>query len=339
MRTRLIHLLLLLVAIHIAGQMQAQRTFSVAFYNVENLFDTLDAPLKEDDEFTPSGKNKYTQQVYNSKLHNIATVISLLDTSHLSAGPILVGLAEVENNTVLEDLLRQQPLSNKAYGYLWFDGADARGIEVALLYDTTAFIPLQSRPIAAKQAFSQEVGRDILFATGLLFSDTVHILVNHWPSRRAGVEETAPLRIAMAKRNRSIIDSLFKASPSARIIVMGDMNDDPVDISIQKHLNTSAAIPAAKARILYNPFIDIYRSGAGTSAYQDRWNLYDQIMLSAGMVGNSKWRYTDAQVYNPSFLRQAWGRFKDYPYRSYSNGKWAGGYSDHFPVVLHFIMK
>lgn len=313
-------LLLLLVLISCAAQESKQRC-AIAFYNVENLFDTEDDPATFDDEFTPTGRYRYTDKVYKQKLHNIATVINELDA-------VLVGLAEIENNTVLKDLSAQPELKKHSYKYAWYNSPDPRGIDVALLYNPTRFKVLHTEaiPIHMKGLAT----RDILYVKGLLDDDTVHVHVNHWPSRGEGMKESIPKRRAAAIIVEKNIRSIFAANPRAKIIVMGDMNDNPDDESINKVLGAKND----KNSKLYNPWAAYYNQGKGTSVYNRRWDHFDQVIISKAFLQGSGWQYDKAEIFDAAFIRNK--GFDDvYPLRSFKGYHWNNGYSDHLPVILH----
>lgn len=319
------------------AQAGSNKLVAIAFYNAENLFDPADDPLKEDDEFTPGGAYKYTQEIYKQKLHNISVAISRIGKDKVPSGAALIGLAEIENGKVLTDLVNQPLLKGKAYRYVWYNSPDPRGIDVALLYDPKVFKVLSSRPVAVK--LEGAVTRDILYVNGILAGDTIHILVNHWPSRRDGKQETEWERKIAAQTARSIIDSIYRRRAAARVILMGDLNDDPSDASVSAVLRANGDSRALKKDELYNPWLAIHHTGTGTLQYKKKWNLFDQILCSPALLSSQKGlHYNGAQVFNNDFLQQRWGRFKGSPYRSYRGTYWMNGYSDHYPVVM-FLNK
>lgn len=295
---------------------------AVAFYNVENLFDTKDDPATHDEEFTPGGKYRYTEKVYAQKLHNIATVIDKFDAA-------LVGLAEIENETVLKDLAKQPELSTDKYKYVWYNSPDPRGIDVALLYNPKSFKVLRSstRRVNMKGLST----RDVLYVTGVLIGDTVHVLVNHWPSRGEGLAASKPKRAAAAQVNRSITDSILKRNPAAKIIIMGDMNDNPADESIARVLGAGTDTRGK----LYNPWIKVHKSGKGTSVYHKQWDHFDQIIISSAWLQKRGLKYNDASIFDDDFIRNK-GYEDAYPLRSFNGYRWNNGYSDHLPVIIHF---
>ena len=316
-----IPVLILLLYISSCTAQEKNNTCAVAFYNVENLFDTVDDPATNDGEFTPRGAYRYTEAIYKKKLHNIATVIDKL-------GADIVGLAEIENNTVLNDLVAQPELSADNYKYAWHNSRDPRGIDVALLYNTKHFRLLQSKkiPLYMKGVAT----RDILYVCGVLRGDTVHVLVNHWPSRGEGMEESEPKRKAMAKLNRQTVDSILAKNKAAKIIIMGDLNDNPGNESVTAVLGAKQD----KNSILYNPWATIYKAGNGTSVYHKKWDHFDQVIISSSLTEKVGWHYDKAEIFDDDFIRNK-GYDDAYPLRSFKGKNWNNGYSDHLPVILH----
>ncbi len=313
----------------------------VAFYNFENLFDTIDSPDTDDLEFTPHGPNLYNSAVYYDKLDHLARVVSEIGTAYTPDGPAILGAAEIENITVLQDFVRQTAVAKRGYRILHQDSKDARGVDVALLYQPKYFTPEKvlyySLPTNAP-GDSARYSRDILFAIGQLDGETVGISVNHWPSRRGGETATAHLRNQAAAWNRHLIDSLVSNHLVTKCIVMGDLNDDPINDSVKKNLNTGRSLDRLNKTQMYNPFEDYYRKGLGTTAYQDAWSLFDQIILSYDLAkATDGFRFYKASVFNPSYMTQKSGTFAGYPLRTYANGVYAGGYSDHFPVYVLLV--
>lgn len=330
------------------SELQAQnkeyQLVCLAFYNFENLFDTIDSPNTNDVEFTPKGTNKYNSRIYYEKLSHLAQVVSEIGVSTTPDGAALLGVCEIENRTVLEDFVQQEQVRARHYEIIHQDSRDFRGIDVALLYQPKYFQPLKYWGIPlltrVENGTDSSFSRDILFVRGLLNGDTVTVSVNHWPSRRGGQRATEGLRAHAARSNRRVIDSLMKANPYERIIVMGDLNDNPVDPSISQHLFSKGSKKGLKKGQFYNPYVDNFKKGIGTTAYQDAWSLFDQIILSPGFIANAdeSFRFYKAGIYNPRYLTQPLGQYKGYPFRTYSWGSYLGGYSDHFPVYV-FLVK
>jgi len=307
--------------------------YPVAFYNLENLFDPSDDPIRDDEEFTPAGVNHYTQEVYTQKLHNLANVIEKLGTEQNAGGIVLLGVAEVENDVVLRGLCSQPVIKQRGYRYVWYDSPDMRGIDVALIYNPAFFTVLYSRNIPAPYNGGDKT-RDVLYVTGKLNDEIVHVLVNHWPSRREGKVESAPNRAAVAQISRHIADSLFKRDAKARIIIMGDLNDNPTDKSVMQILGAKPDKLNAYP-YLYNPWVDLYRQGIGTAAYNDRWDHFDQIIISSAFLAGKGLQFEKNEIFDKPFLKQQSGKYKGYPLRSFSHHRWMNGYSDHLPVVIY----
>lgn len=322
-----------------SGCAQNRNSIVVAFYNCENFFDTADNPAKADEEFTPTGKYRYTQRIYQQKLHNIATVIQAMGSNE---GPAILGMAEVENNTVLNDLVHQPEVAKKGYKYEWYDGPDPRGINVALLYNPAQFKVLKSEPLHVDLSGTggKSVTRDVLHVYGILDGDTVHVFVNHWPSRIGGEDESSPKRAAAARVNKDAIDKIMKESPNAKVIVMGDLNDNPTDNSVANVLGAQADENSIRVAGLYDPWANIYTSGEGTETFRHHWNLFDQIIVSGGFLHNAKGKlhYERAEIFKPSFIVDTYKGYEGQPHRSFKGTYWINGYSDHFPVEV-FLSK
>ncbi len=312
------------------------RQVAIAFYNCENFFDPADNPAKDDDEFTPQGKYHYTQKIYEQKLHNIATV---LQTMNSGAGPAIIGLAEIENNTVLTDLVQQPEIARRNYKYEWYDGPDPRGINVALVYDPARFVMLRSEALSVDLSGIEGKShtRDVLYVYGILNGDTVHVFVNHWPSRKGGEGETDAKRVMAARVNRNTIDGIVKNDPNAKVIVMGDFNDNPGDVSMATRLGAMAEQTAVAVADLYNPWASLYKSGQGTECFGGKWNLFDQVLISGSLLKNAnhKLQYEKAEIFRPDFITDHYKGHDGEPHRSYAGTHWINGYSDHFPVILY----
>lgn len=318
---------------------QAQKPFVLSFYNLENLFDTYDDSTKLDEEFTPNGAMAYTEDIFRKKLINLSTVISQLGIEKNPEGPVILGVAEIENRYVLEELVKQEKIASRNYKIVHFESPDNRGIDVGMLYNPKYFKLLQARPIAVDLSKLGDTypTRDVLFVSGKLNGEIMHVFVNHWSSRRGGEEATAPKRKEGARMCKVVIDSIRQDNPNAKIVVMGDLNDDPINESVVEVLKSVGKIKQTHAKNMYNPWLDFYKQGIGTIAYQDAWGLFDQILLSYGFVNKSQGgiQYEGAEVFNRNFLIERFGQYKGYPKRTFSFGKWNDGYSDHFPTIIY----
>ncbi len=309
---------------------------TLAFYNVENLFDTLNDSLVHDDDRTPQGRDRWTVERYEDKLEKIAGVLARIGQKESRRLPDLIGLCEVENHRVLQDLLAQPALQEAHYGIVHHDSPDHRGIDVALLYRKDVFTVLDqaSRRLILRTARNdRKYTRDQLLVFGYLDGEPLYVSVNHWPSRSGGQAMSEPFRRQAAALQRSILDSVLDLDPEARFISMGDYNDEPTDVSMRFGLGTRAHVDGLPPHLFFNPMEDMYRMGAGSLAYRDRWSLFDQILFNGNWFKKQKaFSFWKAGIYHPDYLKTAEGPYKGYPYRTYAGGQYQGGYSDHFPV-------
>jgi predicted extracellular nuclease len=303
---------------------------TVAFYNVENLFDPLDAAHTLDKDFTPKGKKKWVPYRYNIKITKLGNAISKIGHSETQALPAIVGLAEVENKTVLKDLCASEALKDTHYEHIHFDSPDDRGIDVAMLYDPQHFKPLQEKAIQAPQNNPKNMNeercentRDVLCVSGLLDGEKIHVYINHWPSKRNGQEVAKRKRIQIAQTIQKDIAAIEESNP--KVIVLGDFNDNPTDESIQNYL-------AVKG--LKNTMLPLFHAGEGASKFYGQWMLFDQILLSDSFFSERQYgfKFHESKIFNPSFLTNPRGRHKGEPFRTYTGRYYQGGCSDHFPV-------
>lgn len=360
-------LILFLLILKSNAQSKAFSIHTVAFYNFENLFDTINDPITNDEEWTPKGDQHWNAKKYRQKLENLAQVLAEIGTSENSNSPTFIGGVEIENQLVLEDLVKQPKLIDKEYGIIHFDSPDKRGIDVALLYQKKQFQPTSyinvplyvyrgEQPIkeTAKTDVSDnpetediiEVNtqnyrvytRDQLLVTGFLNGEEIHIIVNHWPSRSGGEKKTSPFRESAGALNRKIIDSLQRINPKAKVITMGDFNDSPFNNSIKKGLGAKGKIQEVKPLGIYNPFEEMTKKGLGTIAFRDSWDIFDQVLVSQSLLQKdySSFQYWKAGIYNKPFLIQKSGKYKGYPLR---HSLTEIGFSDHFPVYVYLIKE
>jgi hypothetical protein len=317
----------------------------VGFYNLENLFDTINDPSKDDGEFLPDGSYRYTGKIYKDKLQHLSDVISLIGTDASPEGLAVMGCAEVENDTVLNDLVRMPKLEGRHYKIVHYNSPDIRGVDVGLLYNPKYFTPKYSASLFIPLFESDEVTprytRDVLYVEGLLLGEPVFIFVNHWPSRRGGEEASAPYRGIAAGVCRHKIDSIIKINPDAKIILMGDLNDDPVNTSMTKVIGAKGDMRDVKRGDIYNPWMSYYKNGIGTLAYNDAWNLFDQIVISSAWLDKTQKGlfYKGAGIFKKPWLIQTTGKYKGYPKRTYDFNKYMGGYSDHFPTYIILLKQ
>ena len=342
---KFIALFIVLSSINVAqAQDKKFKVQTIAFYNFENLFDTINNANVNDEEYTPTGTQNWTGEKYKKKLANLSRVLNEIGTSdQQKESPVVIGGSEIENRGVLEDLIKQPLLINKDYGIVHYDSPDKRGIDVALLYQKKHFKPTSSVNVPliiydqtdkTKRIYT----RDQLLVTGLLDGEEMHFIVNHWPSRSGGEQKSSPNREAAGRLNRKIIDSLYNINPNAKIITMGDLNDGPYNKSVKVELGAKAKKEETKERGMYNPMEEMANKGIGTLAYRDAWDLFDQMILSEPLIRKdyTSYRFWKAGVYNKPFLTQTTGQYKGYPLRN-SNGQ--VGFSDHFPVYLYLIKE
>lgn len=346
MRIRnLIGLFVVLLSVNIGkAQEKKFKMQTIAFYNVENLFDTINNAEVNDEEYTPTGTQRWTQEKYKKKLANLSRTLNEIGTSdQQKESPAIIGVSEVENRGVLEDLIKQPLLIGKDYGIVHFDSPDKRGIDVGLLYQKKHFKPtnyinvpliIYDQSDKTKRIYT----RDQLVVTGLLDGEEMTFIVNHWPSRSGGEKKSSPNREAAGRLNRKIIDSLYAKNPNSKVITMGDLNDGPLNKSVKVEIEAKAKKEEVKERGMYNPMEEMSNKGIGTLAYRDAWDLFDQMILSEPLIRKdyTSYRFWKAGVYNKPFLTQTSGQYKGYPLRN-SNGQ--VGFSDHFPVYLYLIKE
>lgn len=326
-----------------AEAQQSYRAGVIAFYNLENLFDTIDSPGILDEEFTPEGPNKWTGERYIEKINNMALAISRIgEDEGWKGGPAVLGVSEIENRDVLEDLVSHPLLKDSNYQIVHYDSPDLRGVDVALLYRPRFFrVTSSASPVLdIKDDKGERVfTRDQLVVSGIFDGEQMHFIVNHWPSRSGGEVTTRPRRNAAAALTRHLVDSLMSADPGAKIFVMGDLNDDPTDESLRKYLQAAPEADKLKKGELFNTMFPLFRKGIGSLYYRDGVNLFDQIIITPSLIGDdlSTYKFRLARVFNSSFLIQKDGQYKGYPLRSFVGTVWQGGFSDHFPVYVVII--
>ncbi|WP_395057720.1 endonuclease/exonuclease/phosphatase family protein [Flavobacterium sp.] len=366
MKIRNFFTLLFLLSLTIGANAQAKKfaIHTVAFYNFENLFDTINNP-NNDEEWLPSGAQNWTGTKYKQKLHNLGRVLSQIGTGDNNKNsPVLIGGCEIENRGVLEDLVKDPQLANSDYGIVHFDSPDKRGIDVALLYQKKHFQPtsyvnvpllIYKKDTKAKEEKETEEDkadkdkievakdkrvytRDILLVTGLLDGEEVNVMVNHWPSRSGGEKKSSPFREAAGRMNRKIMDSIYKINPNAKIISMGDLNDGSYNKSVKEGIGAKLKKSEVEQFDIYNPFEQMAKDGNASLFYRDAGDIFDQIMVSESLIRTdfSSFRYWKAGVYNKPFMITTVGQYKGYPLRHGNNEI---GFSDHFPVYIYLIKE
>jgi hypothetical protein len=330
-----------------SGQQKTQqyKVQTIAFYNLENLFDTEDDTTINDEASPIMEMNEGVRaDIYQRKLSNMARVIRKIGAEKSQTAPAILGVCEVENRKVLEDLVNHPLLREFDYGIEHYNSPDRRGIDTGLLYRKSEFQVLNSThkelliydPVDGHRIYT----RDPIVVTGLLNGDKMTFIVNHWPSRSGGEQRSRPKRNAAAALNKTIIDSLHSVDAMSKIIVMGDLNDDPTNESVEDILNAQEDREDVEPQMIYNPYTQMLKQGFNTLAYRDAGNIFDQIMVTYPLLNEADkpgYRYWQAHIYNPSFMTNKTGAYKGYPYRSFLGNVFTGGFSDHFPVYVYFV--
>ena len=318
------------------------RVYGVAFYNLENLFDTINSNGSYDVEFSPKGARQWDSHKYWSKIHNMAYAISQLTSKTTPNGPAIIGVSEIENKSVLDDLVADPQIRKWGLRVVHHDSPDRRGVDVGLLYNPRFFkFESVENHLLHIDSYPTFRTRDQMCVTGMLGNERVSVIVNHWPSRLGGQEQSSWLREAAADLSRHIADSIWAVDPNRGIIVMGDLNDDPDDKAVVQNLGGKRDEAKCGPHDFFNPWWDVLRKkGVGTLAYKGDWNLFDQILVSGTMLKENAPK-TDLQffkqvVHNKDFLIDKNGTRQGYPLRTFSAGAWLNGYSDHFPTEVFF---
>lgn len=316
----------------------------IGFYNLENFYDTVNNENVDDEEFLPNSERHYDTHVYLDKVGRLASVISQMGIDINPDGLAILGVAEIENATVLNSLINHKDLKNRNLKYVHYNSPDVRGVDVGLLYNPKYFKVLFSAPVFVKLPGGSKDSyftRDVLYVKGIMDGDTIHVFVNHWPSRSGGEERSIPARAAAAGVVKRVVDSLMAVNAQSKIVIMGDLNDDPISPSVTKTLGAKGKINEVKTSGLFNPWVDFYRRGIGTLAYQDSWGLFDQIIISQAWLDKLQAGYFffRANIFNRQFLVQQTGKFKGYAKRTWDGMTYNYGYSDHFPVYVTMVKK
>ena len=345
MTRRFIIIILFLVTAIISNAQNNMRAGIIAFYNLENFFDTIDTEGVDDFEFTPAGPNKWNSERYLTKIERMARVISSIgEDEGLIGGPAIIGVCEIENRSVLEDLVAHPLLRASNYQVVHYDSPDLRGVDVGLLYRPRYFrVSSSDSPVLELWDENNErvYTRDQLVVTGVFDGEEISIIVNHWPSRSSGEQLTRPRRNEAAALTRRLVDSIAATRKDAKIIVMGDLNDDPSNESVRKYLRAGDKPTGLKEGEMYNCMYPLFRKGIGSLYYRDGLNLFDQIIISQPLLGTdySSYEFYTSRVFNKPFLVQQDGQYRDYPLRTYVGTTYTGGYSDHFPVYIIIARK
>lgn len=305
-------------------------TYTVAFYNTENLFDYINDPLTNDVGFLESSAKNWNKQRYENKIYKIGLAISKIGFDDLQKPPTLIGLAEVENDRILSDLIQSTYLETYNYGFLHYNSPDERGIDVALLYDKDNFTVENSEAISVyiqSELGLRDYTRDILKVTGFLNDEKIYVLVNHWPSRHEGSDETGYKRMVAAQKVVELIDEIRVNDKDAKIIIMGDFNDNPKNNSM-RYLKDEGA--------LYNPMEQLMAYTRGSVNHNSKWMLFDQILMTANLLESDQkgLKFIKADIFDDKLLTQNYGKYKGQPLRTYAGKRYTGGFSDHFPVFI-----
>lgn len=345
-KTSLFITLLLCLVVASGFAQKKYSVYGVGFYNLENLFDTCHDEGKRDYEFLPNGSYRWNGIKYTHKLRNLARVLSDMGTDMLpNVGCAVIGVSEVENSKALDDLVAQEPLAARGIKYVHIEGPDRRGVDCAMLYNPALFkvhkqelVPFVPNEVTGPNF----VTRGFLTVTGEMAGESVTVIVCHWPSRFAG----SPFRETAAEQVRNLKDSLQTVNPKTKILVMGDMNDDPTNKSMKDILRAKPEIKDVGEGDMYNPWYNLLvKQGTGTLAYNGSWNLFDQIVMTPNLLDKkgkkdySELRYLKNQIFRRDYLFQTEGKYKGNPKRTHAGGVWLDGYSDHLPVVLYLVKE
>ena len=322
----------------------AQKPYKVVFYNLENLFDTINDPNKNDEEYLPEGARKWTTYRYNQKLENMSRVLFDIAAEDRNF-PTVIGVSEIENRLVLEDLLATQKLAKTNYRIVHYESPDRRGVECAFFYRPDQFKLEGSE--AHKISFPGQpnfLTRDLVAMWGKIDGEPFYFIVSHWPSRLGGKERSQHSRDFVAAKCKHICDSVRTVNPNTKVVIMGDFNDDATDASVVEVLGAKGNMKKLEKTDMFNPFYAMLKAGYGTLAYRDSWNLFDNIVVSenlaTGSTGALKVQKKEgAKFYGNIFTRpymiQQEGQYKNYPLRSFVGSNFQNGYSDHFPVYIY----
>lgn len=336
-------LVLMLVAVSCNAQQRKLGLYPVAFYNLENIFDTVHDVGKNDYDFLPDGSYHWDKNKYENKLRNMAKALLDLGTDKVPGGAAIIGVSEVENSRVLDDLTGQPGMVQRGMKYIHIEGPDKRGVDCALLYNPAIFYPEKwfLQPYIYENGDTVRKTRGYLTVQGTMAGDPLTVIVCHWPSRGA----TSYFREIAGKQVRQLTDSIHNADPSQHIIVMGDLNDDPDDKSL-KNLGGKRDINKVKDGDFFNPWWEMLRGqGQGTLTFQGGWNLFDQILMSRNLLDlNGKKEYKHLtlhswHIFKRDYLIQQEGKYKGSPKRTTAGGVWLNGYSDHLPTVVYLVKE
>jgi endonuclease/exonuclease/phosphatase family metal-dependent hydrolase len=351
--------LLTLLALFLIGTaaVQAQgkkfEVHAIGFYNLENLFDTCHDEGKNDYQYLPDGTNRWTGLKYSHKLRNMARVLSEMGTDVVPYGCVAIGVSEVENAKCLTDLCNQEPLRKQGFRFVHIEGPDNRGVDCALLYNPKFFQVRNVKLVPYIYRLPEDSARatrGFLTVSGTLSGEHVTIIVNHLPSRFAG----SYYREEGGSQIKAVKDSIMREDPQVKVLIMGDMNDDPQDKSMAEALGARRKVKDVEEPFgLWNPWWDVLATGVGTLQYDGKWNLFDQIILSRSLLDPKSFnkdrvdtkkldcrtlKYFKHQIFRRDYLFQKEGKYKGNTLRTHAGGAWLDGYSDHLPTVV-YLMK
>ena len=345
MKKQLFMLMLLVLVCTTASAQRKLAGYAVGFYNLENLFDYTHDEGKNDYEFLPDGSYHWNEMKYTHKLHNMSRVLAEMGTDKIPDGCAFIGVSEVENDHVLTDLVAQPSLAARNFKFCHIEGPDRRGIDCALLYNPKYYKVNNVKLVP----YVPELAKDSTFKTrgfltvsGELAGEHVDVIVCHWPSRFSGsfYRETAGREV------RAVKDSLLKDDRNVKVFIMGDMNDDPFDESMVTYLHGKETIAEMTPQDYYNPYLSMIKAGYGSLCYQGTWCIYDQELINYNLavapegglkiqpVTKGRGVWYDGVIFKRPFMTTHKGQYKGYPFRTFSNGAFVGGYSDHYPTYI-----
>ena len=342
-----IYILFILITFsNIACAQQNKDTLYVAHWNLENLFDSLDDPKTEDEDFLPSGSKEWTDERLDKKLYNLSRVIRSMNEDD---GPDILGVCEVEHQALL-DTMTSDYLSDKSYKTAYLESPDGRGIDNGIIYNSNRFKLLDVKGLTIDIGGGYNT-RLILEGVFLFEAkDTLYFFVNHWPSRRGGESDSEPRRVQAAKTLREEVEAILEANSKSKIIIVGDFNDEPTNISITENLKAQPFfcdsldhknLPEDFGTDLFNLSYKAWFDGLGSYKYKDDFNMLDQIIISKDLLLEDDLKYicNTFEVYKPYLMVTRTGKFQGAPFPTYGGSRYLGGYSDHFPVIAKFLVK
>ncbi len=319
---------------------QTSDTIAIAFWNIENLFDVIDDPSKEDEEFLPSSEKEWTAERLDKKLYNLSRIIRSMNNDN---GPDILGVCEVEHQSILDSLVVKF-LSDKNYKVAYIESPDGRGIDNGLIYNSKIFslILVKGDSIKLDDGYPTRLVLNVnLLTKG---KDTLHIYINHWPSRRGGQSESEKNRVRAAETLRNSVEKIFKVNDKSKIVIIGDFNDEPNNISILNTLKADSfycSNNSPSSNQLYNLAYSDFTDGTGSYKYHDDWNMLDQVIVSGSLLSDKNFKYVceSFEVYKPSIMVTHSGKYEGTPFPTYGGNRYLGGYSDHYPVITKFVLK